>query len=177
MRLRAIVALAVAVVAAAFISPAAPSSASPGAPAYPPTTCPGALSVSTTHPLVGETITVSGTNFNAHTGVHLVLDSKAHSLGTFNTDAQGSFTAQVQLPSGVLGTHVILAVSGAVNVDQCPGVPIHIHAPQATSTGPGGPPTSFTGTDILLILLAAAVLLAAGIIFNRSGKRRHAEHT
>lgn len=179
MRVRAMIALAVAVLAAVFISPAAPSSASPGALAYPPTTCPGSLSVSTTHPLVGETITVSGANFNAHAGVHLVMHSKSYDLGTFNTDAQGSFSAQVRLPFGVVGTHVIVAVSGAPNIGQCPGVRIQIHGPAATSTGPGGPPTSFTGTDLLLILLAAAVLLAAGVVFNRSGKRRHgtSEHS
>jgi hypothetical protein len=176
MRLRAVIALAVAVVAALFISPAAPSSASPGAFAYPPTNCLGSLSVSTTHPLVGETITVSGAGFNAHAGVHLVLHTKSYDLGTFNTNAQGSFSAQVQLPFGVVGTHVILAVSGAPNVDQCPGVTIRIHGPEGTSTSPGGP-TSYTGTDILLILLAAAVLIAAGVVVARSGKRRHAEHT
>ena len=176
MRLRAVIALAVAVIAAVFMSPASSASAAPGAFAYPPTTCTGQLSVSTTHPLVGETITVSGTNFNAHSNVHLVLHTKAHDLGTFTTNAQGSFSAQVQLPFGVLGAHTIVATSGAANIGQCPGLRIQIHAPAATSTSPGGP-TSYTGTDILLIVLAAAVLIAAGLIFSRSGKRRNAEHS
>ena len=175
MRLRAVIALAVAVVAAVFISPAARSSASPGAFAYPPTTCPGELSVSTTHPLIGETITVSGSNFNAHAAVHLVLDTRSHSLGTFDTNGQGSFSAQVQLPAGVLGTHVIVALSGAPNIGQCPGVTIQIHAPEATSTGPPGGPTSFTGVDILIIVLIAAGLLGAGVALTRGGKRRHGQ--
>jgi hypothetical protein len=174
MRLRAVIALAVAVVAAVFMSPAAPASAAPGAFAYPPTNCLGSLSVSTTHPLVGETITVSGSNFNAHAAVHLVLHTQSYDLGTFNTDAQGSFTAQVQLPAGVVGAHVIVAVSGAPDVNRCPGVPIQIHNPQPTNTHRGGPPPNAnTGTDILLILLAAAALLIAGALIYRSGKRRH----
>jgi hypothetical protein len=127
---------------------------------------------------VGETITVTGTGFTPNANVHLVLrgGGKTYDLGTFKADGQGSFSAQVKLPAGVLGTHLIVAVSGAPNIQQCPGDPIQIHGPGSTSTPPGGP-TSFTGTDIMLILLAAAVLIAAGVIVSRSGKRRHAEHT
>ena len=175
MRLRAIVALAAAILAAVFFSPAAQSSASPRALDYPPTTCPGSLSVSTTHPLPGETITVTGAGFTAGANVHLVMHTKVYDLGTFKADAQGSFTAQVTLPGGVVGRHVILAVSGAANIQDCPGVPIHIQTPGGTSTGTGGHHggNSFTGVDILLILLAAAALLAAGVALNRGGKRRH----
>lgn len=177
MKLRALIALAVAILAAVFFSPAMQASASPGAFAYPPTTCPGTLSLSTTNPLAGETITVTGHNFTAGADVHLVLRTKAYDLGTFRADAQGSFTAQVTLPAGVYGQHTVVAVSGARLIAQCPGDPIQIHSPGGESTGPGGPPgTSFTGTDLLLILLAAAVLLGAGAIFLQSGRRRRAEH-
>jgi alpha-L-fucosidase len=176
MKIRALIALAVAVLAAVFFSPAAQANASPRALAYPPTTCPGTLSVSTTHPLPGETITVTGHNFTPGANVHLVLHTVTYDLGTFKADAQGSFTAQVKLPDGVVGQHLVVAVSGAPHVRQCPGETIQIQAPGGTSTGPGGPPgTSFTGTDLLLILLAAAVLLGAGAIFLRSGRRR-SEH-
>ena len=173
MRLRAIATLAVAILAAVFFSPAAHSSAAPRALDYPPTTCPGALSVSTTHPLPGETITVTGHNFSPGGSVHLVLRPGPYDLGTFQADAQGSFTAHVKLPDGVVGRHVVVAVSGAPHIAQCAGAVIQIQA-GGESTGPGGPPgTSFTGIDLLLILLAAAVLIAAGVLFVRSGKRRH----
>ena len=175
MRLRAIAAFAAAILAAVFFSPAVPSSASPRALAYPPTTCPGTLSVSTTHPLPGETITVTGANFTAGAHVRLVLHTKVYDLGTFKADAQGSFTAQVTLPSGVRGRHLVIAVSGAAHISSCPGVPIQIHSPGATSSGPGGHHggNSFTGVDILLIVLAAAVLLGVGVLLTRGGRRRH----
>ena len=176
MRLRAISALAVAILAAVFL-PMAQASASPRALDYPPTTCPGTLSVSTTHPLPGETITVTGTGFTPGANVHLVLRTKTYDLGTFTANDQGSFVAHVTLPKGVYGRHLVIAVSGAPNVKQCPGDPIQIQSPGGESTGPGGPPgTSFTGTDLLMILIAAAVLIGAGVVFMQSGKRRKAEH-
>lgn len=170
MKLRAI-ALAVAVIGAAlFLTPAMQAQA------YPPTTCPGMLSLSTTTPLVGETITVTGSGFTPGAQVHLVLHTKVYGLGTFTANGNGSFTAQVTLPEGVTGTHVIVATSGAPHVNQCPGVRIHIHAPAGTSAGPPGHHgTSFTGVDILVIVLIAAGLLGAGVALTRGGKRRHGQ--
>jgi alpha-L-fucosidase len=172
MKFRAMLALAAAVLGVALFAPALQAQA------YPPTTCPGMLSVSTTHPLAGETITVTGANFSPGASVHLVLHSRVHDLGTFRANSHGGFTAQVTLPAGVTGRHVIVAVSGAPHINQCPGQPIQIHGPGGKSTGPGGPPggTSFTGTDLLLILLIAAALLTAGVAFVRGGKRRSADH-
>jgi hypothetical protein len=177
MKLRAISALAVAVLAAVFL-PMAQASASPRALDYPPTTCPGSISVSTTHPLPGATITVTGAGFQAGASVHLVLHTKTFDLGTFKAGANGSFVAHVTLPAGISGQHVIIAISGSASAQQCPGVPIQIQGAGGQSSGPGGPPggTSFTGTDLLMILIAAAVLIGAGVAFNRSGKRRSAEH-
>jgi hypothetical protein len=173
MKLRAMIALAAAMLGAALFAPAMQA-----AQAYPPKTCPGMLSVSTTHPLAGETITVTGTGFTPGARVHLVLDTKAHDLGTFTANAHGNFTAQVTLPNGVFGRHFVIAASGAPHIGQCPADPIQIHGPGSKSTGPGGPPggTSFTGTDLLLILLVAGALLTAGVAFARGGKRRTADH-
>lgn len=168
MRFRA-VALAVAVIGAAlFFTPAMQAQA------YPPTTCPGMLSLSTTTPLVGETITVTGSGFTPGANVHLVMHTKVYDLGTFKADSHGNFTAQVNLPDGVTGAHVIVATSGAAHVNRCPGVRIHIHAPAGTSAGPPGHHgTSFTGVDVLIIVLIAAGLLGAGVALTRGGKRRH----
>jgi alpha-L-fucosidase len=168
MKFRAIVALAAAIVGAAFFTPAAQAAPSPG---YPPHGCPGQLSVSTTHPLPGETITVTGTNFTPGARVHLVMHSKVYDLGTFTANAQGQFSAQVTLPHGVFGRHFIIATSGAPHIKQCEGDPIQIQAPPPP-TPPGHHGTSFTGTDILVILLVAAGLLGAGVALTRGGKRR-----
>jgi hypothetical protein len=167
MKLRAIMALAVAVVAAVFVTPAAQAQA------YPPKSCPGMLSVSTTHPLPGETITVTGAGFTPGGRVHLVMHSKTYDLGTFTANAHGNFTAQVTLPNGVFGHHFIIAASGAPHIKQCQGDPIQIQSPSHTTPPGGHHGTSFTGTDILLIVLIAAGLLAAGFALTRGGKRRH----
>lgn len=168
MKLRAMLALAAAIIGAALFAPAMQAQA------YPPTTCPGMLSVSTTHPLPGETITVTGANFTAGAQVHLVMHTTTYDLGTFTANAQGNFTAQVKLPDGVVGRHVVLAVSGAPHIRQCAGAPIQIHGPEGSSTGTGGHHgNSNTGVDVLIIVLVAAGLLGAGVALTRGGKRRH----
>ncbi|HEX3614071.1 MAG TPA: hypothetical protein VHU88_20450 [Sporichthyaceae bacterium] len=173
MRLRAVIALAAALIGAVFFTPAVQAQG------YPPAGCPGSLSVSTTHPLPGETITVTGTDFSPGANVHLVMRSQSYDLGTFKANAQGSFTAQVKLPAGVVGRHLIVAVSGAPHITQCEGDPIQIQPPNGTSTGPNGHHggNSFTGVDILVIVLIAAGLLGAGVALTRGGKRRHGTDT
>lgn len=172
MKLRAILAFAVAMAGFVLVGPAA------NATAYPPTTCP-ALSVSTTTPLAGESIVVSGTNFTPNTTIRIELHTAVTVLATVKSSAAGTFTTTVTLPAGVTGSHTIVAVGGGT--EGCPASPITIGiqtGPSSTSTGgpPNGPP-AFTGVDVLLLLLAAAVLLGAGIMFNRGGKRRRAaEH-
>jgi hypothetical protein len=166
MKIRAIVVLVAAVIGAALFSPAMQAQG------YPPKSCPGMLSLSTTHPLPGETITVTGTGFTPGAKVHLVMHSKTYDLGTFTAGAQGGFTAQVTLPNGVFGHHFIIAASGAPHIKQCPGDPIQIQAPGPTTPPGGDHGTSFTGTDILVIVLIAAGLLAAGVALTRGGKRR-----
>ena len=168
MKIRAMLALAAAVIGVALFAPAIQAQA------YPPTTCPGMLSVSTTHPLPGETITVTGTNFTPGAHVHLVMHTTTYDLGTFTANAQGNFSAQVKLPAGVTGRHLIIATSGAPHIQQCPGDPIQIHGPEGSSSGPGGHHgNSNTGVDILIIVLVAAGLLGAGVALTRGGKRRH----
>jgi hypothetical protein len=168
MKLRAMLALAAAIIGAALFAPAMQAQA------YPPTTCPGMLSVSTTHPLPGETITVTGANFTPGAQVHLVMHTTTYDLGTFTANAQGNFSAQVKLPDGVFGRHLVLAVSGAPHIRQCAGDPIQIHGPEGSSTGPGGHHgNSNTGVDVLIIVLVAAGLLGAGVALTRGGKRRH----
>jgi alpha-L-fucosidase len=171
MRLRAISALAVAVIAAVLMPAAQAHAAGP----YPPGPCPGQISVSTTNPLPGETITVTGSGFAPGSSVHLTLHTKVYDLGTFTANAQGSFTAHVTLPAGVYGKHFVIGTTAFTK--DCPGDPVQIQSPGGESTGPGGPPgTSFTGTDLMMILVAAGVLIGAGALFMRGGKRRTAEH-
>jgi hypothetical protein len=173
MRFRAVLALAAAVIGALFLAPVAA-----GAAGYPPTTC-ATLSVSTTHPLPGEQITVSGTNFLPNASVRLELHSKTYDLKTVTTDASGSFTTQVTLPSGVVGTHQIVAATGVPSTCPTPTITLHIqkHGTEGSTAPPRGPGgTSFTGVDVLLIILVAVALIGAGMALMRGGKRKHTGH-
>lgn len=169
------VALALAAASLVIAGPAA------HAVAYPPTICP-TISVSTTTPLAGEAITVTGVNFIAGATVRLELDSSATVLKTVTASASGTFTTQVTMPAGLLGSHTILA-SGGGGGPGCPADPIQIvnaHGPGGGGGGGGsgngggtnGGGTAFTGVDVLLLVLIAGLLLTAGVMLNRGGKRR-----
>ena len=169
MRLRAIIALAVAALGLVFVVPATTASAAPVCPPY-PANAGASLAVSTTNPQPGETITVSGSHFVANASVRLELHTTVTVLKTVQADANGDFTTTVKLPDGVTGTHTIVAATGIPTSGNCatPTVTITI---QGTSTNTGGG-TSFTGVDVLAMVLGAAVLLGVGLALNRSGKRR-----
>jgi hypothetical protein len=145
--------------------------------AYPPTTCP-TLSVSTTTPLAGGTVTVSGSNFAANAHVTLELHTTVYVLAHVTASAAGAFTATVTLPAGVVGSHQIVATGGG-SVPGCPAEPSQVLNIQASGTGAGsgggggaGGGTAFTGVDILLLVAVAAALVGVGFAVNSSGKRR-----
>jgi hypothetical protein len=181
-KIRAALALAVLALGLALVGPATSAQATPAhaALAYPPTTC-STLSVSTTHPAVGAKITVTGANFVPNHSVKLILRTHTYFLVALTTDANGAFSVQVQLPAGVTGHHKIIAIGGSPNGNGCPPDPfqiIDIHgpgSPTATSSQPGGP-TAFTGLDIGALLGAAALLIAAGVLFTRRGRNRSSRH-
>ncbi len=147
--------------------------------AYPPTTCP-TLSVSTTTPLAGATITVTGSNFTAGAHITLELHTTTYVLAHVTASASGAFTASVTMPAGVTGAHDIVATGGA-SVPGCPASPIQAINLQARRPGHwcrgwrrrgGGGGTAFTGVDVLLLLAVAGGLVAVGVAFNSGGKRR-----
>jgi hypothetical protein len=172
MKLRAILVLGLAVAGLALVSPSAQA-----APVYPPVTCP-TLSLSTTNPVAGESISVTGTMFAPHAKVRLELQSTTDVLAHVTTDGQGSFKTTVKLPAGVTGRHKLVAIGGDVAGQEligCPADPfqtINIQGGSSGTSSPGG--TAFTGLDVLGLLAAAAVLLAGGVLLQRSGKRRRA---
>ena len=158
---------------------------------YPPSTC-ATISVSTTTPDVGQSITVTGEQFLASIPVTLYLTPKADYPGgsttgkpagssilltTVTSDANGSYSTQVTMPANAEGNQIISASSkGKI----CPADPIQIQVGQGAGGGGsssgsgGGQPPAMTGTDIGLLVALALVLLTAGALFARSGKRRHA---
>jgi hypothetical protein len=166
MKLRAILALVVAAFGAFLVAPSAHAATA----LYPFQEC-ASLSVSTTNPLPGETITVTGTNFTPNASVRLELHSSVIVLGTVKADGQGSFSTTVKIPSNLTGTHVIFAATGFdARGGQC--VPSASLSIQGGHAGPPPGGTSFTGVDILAMVLGALALLGIGYALNRSGKRR-----
>jgi hypothetical protein len=177
-RVRAILALAVASLWLVVVAPATSASA---VVAYPPSVCP-TLSISTTTPLAGSSITVSGADFVPGASVRIELHTKVYVLAHVTTSTDGSFSVKVKLPAGVTGDHTIVAIggtdTGASGCPAHPNQPIVIHDLGGASTsangGSNGGGTAFTGIDILALLAAAAVLLGAGVMLNRRGSAKRA---
>lgn len=173
MKLRAMLAIGLAGLCLAFAAPAS------AAAAYPAKMCP-TLSISTMTPLVGESITVSGAAFAPNAKIRLELHTKIYVLANVTSSATGTFSTQVKLPAGVRGNHKIFAIGGDLsNTPGCPVDPVQILGIGSTNgANPAGPNgtsggTAFTGVNIALMLLAAAALIAAGLTFNRRGRRLH----
>ena len=182
MRLRATLTLGLATLGLLLFAPFLAGSVAAGA--YPVTTC-SAVAVSTTNPLPGEAITVTGTNFRADASVSLVLRPGETPLTTVTTGATGTFSTQVTLPDSATnnGHFDIVATTGAVNDNSCPADPFQNLAVQAetdtrgggagaSSTGGSGDGgLSVTGLDIAGLLVLAAALLGTGVVLNRRKTR------
>jgi hypothetical protein len=122
----------------------------------------------------GGSFQVSITNFQSDESVTLVLYSTPYPLGTFTTDAAGSLTTTVILPSNLpAGSHTIVAtgnqgsaasfgftVQSAV-IDSAPA-----------DTGGGSPDLAWTGVAVGGSLVLALGLLIAGTITLLAGRRR-----
>lgn len=180
MRLRATIALVLAGLGFAFLGPVA------AADAYPVVTC-STLAVSTTTPAAGETVTVTGTNFEPNKTVRLELHTKVYLLKTVTTGSDGIFSTQVTLPDGVTGSHLIVAVGGSLRATGCPADPsvsLTIKGSgvggvaTSTAAGAGGQSsgsggTAFTGVNVLLMLVVAGILIVLGLMLNRRNTARH----
>jgi hypothetical protein len=184
MRLRATLTLGLATLCMLLLAPFFTGSVAAGA--YPITTC-STLAVSTTNPLPGEAITVTGTNFLPGASVSLVLRPGETALKTVTASASGSFSTQVTMPNSTTngGNYNIVATTGAVRNSNCPADPIQTLAIQAeTDTNGGGAGggasgnggsgnggLSVTGLDIAGLLVLAAALLGTGVALNRRKTR------
>lgn len=137
---------------------------------YPPPSCP-LLTVSTTTPFPGQTITVGGTNFTPHVAVTIELDTNV-TLGHATADGSGNFSVPVKLPAGVTGSHLIHAVG--TGLGDCPVDPIQISVQGAGASGSSsGGGLASTGVDILTGIAVALALIGGGVLFARGGRRRH----
>lgn len=181
MRLRSIVVVPLLAAVTGLLFVVGPAGSALG---YPPTACP-TLAVSTTHPLAGQPITVTGSGFAPHATIRLELrPPTGRQVGTVHSDTQGNFATTITLPSGP-GRHDLVAVGGSQAGTSCPVDPSQVLQAQVdpsqlqqvqANASPSGARqhggTAFTGLDIAGLVLAALALLGGGVLLSRTGRRR-----
>jgi hypothetical protein len=135
--------------------------------AYPPSPH-ATIMASTTTPSLNETIEASGTAYCPDEDVRITLGGRY--VTTTHTDSAGDFDPPVKVTQ--LGRLQLCGIgaSGLPNDRDCLMLTVKQHH-QGGGHNPGGG-TSITGTDILLIVLAAVALLAVGIALVAAGRRK-----
>jgi hypothetical protein len=176
----------VGLMAAAVVGLLVPSSASAATPStcgtYPVGTG-ASIAVSATSVNPGDKITVTGQGFDPGATVALTLYPKSdpsavQTIKTVTASSKGKFRTFITMPLDAVGNQILTANGNA----QCPADPVQIFvkgagasgSPTGTGSNPGTP--AMTGVDVALLIVAAGVLLGAGVIFTRGGRRR-ASHT
>ena len=180
------IAAAMTVLAIAVVGPALPASAAPavcGSPTvgYPPKASSSAqLAASTNFAHVGDKLELSGTHYLPNEDVALYISGKLteckpstlHNfikVGTAHTDANGSFDPTVTVPN-VSGHVTMFGIGASLKGYDYSTQPLTIAATN-NSSGSTQPP-AHTGVDIALMLAAGGLLVGAGVVFTRGGKRR-----
>jgi hypothetical protein len=153
---------------------------------YPPVT--GAqIAVSTTTPYVGERIEVSGTFFGPDELVDIAIHGQV--VASAHADARGSFDPSVVVPapagqqqltahgrtSGLDASPILLTVrdaTGGLGVDAAAAVSSGTGAGAGVGAGHSG--LAFTGVQIAMLCLLAALLLGGGTAAVYAGRRRRA---
>jgi len=176
MRIRATLALVVALAGLALGAPSATAArAAASDPVYPPTVC-ATIFVSTTNPLEGASIGVTGENFFANATTHLYIKSPHILLRTVKTDGDGRLATTVKLPDGLFGHRILQAEGGHSGDNGCAADPFQIQQGAAASQSGGGGGssngggTAFTGVDVAGLLAIAAALVGVGVLLNRRGR-------
>jgi hypothetical protein len=118
-----------------------------------------APSISDSSPTPGSSVNVSASGFQPNSTAQILLHSTPVLLATSPTDANGTVSATVTIPTdAALGAHdIVLSGDDSSGSAMSVSIPITVVAATTTSTGSGGG-LAFTGADIAL---TAAVGLAA----------------
>jgi len=138
--------------------------AAPAAAQYPPSGPTGAVD-STTAPR-GGTLTISGSGWQANSEVEITLFSHGQPLTTVVTDADGTFTTQVQIPSDVgPGQHTVrLSGTGQDGAQRSVDIRLQIQPAGPPEDPPSDeqPPLARTGMSWGVGAAAGIGLLVAG---------------
>jgi hypothetical protein len=138
--------------------------------AYPP--APHAMIMSnTTTPSVGETVEASGMAYCPDEDVRITLAGVF--VTTTHSDGTGAFDPPVKVTKTGKLQLCGIGASGLANDRDCLTLTVKSHGTSGEHRHKKAP-TSFTGVDVLLLCLVAAVLLGAGIAFAAAGRRKRA---
>jgi len=143
------------------------NAAAPSDEPYPPGDC-STLTISATVANIGDTLHITGANFNAGDELDIVLHSDPVVVGHVTVDADGAFEFDFVVPDLEAGNHTI-TVEGSTN-EVCPVDPLEIVINGVGPTEPGG--NANTGVDSLTAILVAGALIGAGLLLATSGRRR-----
>ena len=164
--LKVVAALVGAVVAILILSTAA------GAQQYPPAT--QSASVDKSSVASGGTVTVSGACPSANATVAFKLTPGDANLGSTTSDAAGSYSKTVTIPSGTAaGSYqIVVTCTSVLGEVFTRNVAVSVAA-AGTSTGTAGTATARTGGALTIPLTIAAILLiAAGSLAVVGARRR-----
>lgn len=157
------------------------ASACPAGSGYPAVAAAAAL-VTTTTPVVGQTIEVSGSGMCTNEGVNIFIDAAL--VATAQTDGTGAFDPPVKVPGPAgVKTLRIVGASGLPNDSATVTLTVRASAGVAgvsasrapTSNGGGG--LASTGVRVALLALIAGGLIAGGVLLARSGRRKSSVHS
>jgi hypothetical protein len=186
-------AVAAAALAVVVVGPALPASAAPapaacastGAP-YPVGVRQAQIQVSTTVPTRGVKFEVSGTHYLPNEKVKLYIGGSVTAceptslagaiyVGSAETNGSGAFDPGVYVPDSLSGNQIVTGIGASLKKYDFDTQAITIGGatPTSASTSPGSTPAQ-TGEDIAMMLAAGAVLVGAGVVFTRGGRRRRA---
>lgn len=128
----------------------------------------GSLTLSTSSPPAGSTVTVAGTGFQPGSNVNVTIESTPQLLATVTTGASGDFSVDVTIPESFSGQHSLVATGmdpqGSVRVLAST---IEISSGVLGTQGTPPPDTSpIRGSDGLILAIAAAgIVLLTGALF------------
>lgn len=135
--------------------------------AYPPSLCYPTISVSTTTPFVGETITISGDAFYSNEDVKLYIGGKF--VATAHTDANGDFAGVPAVTPDLPGPREVKGVGASGQPDDVATTDLTIRVPGHGTEGEG---LASTGAKVAGLGVIAVVLIAGGALLARAGRRK-----
>lgn len=147
------------------------------------------ISASTTAPNPGQSIEVSGAKYEAGEDVAIYIGGTASvtvvndicqvtltggtRVGTAHTDSSGAFDPSVTVPESLSGDQPLTGIGASGDSFDRATITLTIGGSDNGGTG-GNNGTSFTGVEVMALLVTAGLLLLGGVALARAGKRRTA---